>query len=239
MKQCLRGLVRCQPLGWGLVLTTVAASACRGGPVSVAPQGLRPAERAVVARWVAAFTPDRPRLYEIRPWRFQNERGSAAGRAAVRIVPPDSLRFDYRGPFGRSGAAVVIGDSALWVEPEEEFGGLVALAPLFWGSIGLPPHPPPGAPLYALERRNFRAWRYIVADDTLNWVLRGTPATELVGELRREGRTIGITEVDLNPLTGLATASRIDFPLDVSRFSFTVNAVDTLATLDPTIWHHP
>ncbi len=35
-----------------------------------------------------------------------------AGRGTARIVPPDSLRFDYAGPLGfGSGAAVVIGDS--------------------------------------------------------------------------------------------------------------------------------
>ena len=45
----------------------------------MAPQGFVPAEWDLVAGWVAEMTPSRPRLYEIRPWRYRNEQGSAAG----------------------------------------------------------------------------------------------------------------------------------------------------------------
>ncbi len=152
---------------------------------SLSPRGFMPADRDLVFGWVEEMTPSRPRVYEVRPWRFQNERGSAAGRASIRIVPPDSLRFDYRGPFGKSGTAAVVGDSALWMT-SDDFEGLVTYAPLFWTALGIPPVPPDTAALFSLVGDDFRAWRYILAQDTVDFVLRGSPAVSLLGEIRRQ-----------------------------------------------------
>ena len=201
---------------------------------SLAPQGFVPAERDLVVGWVAEMTPSRPRLYQIRPWRFQNQQGSAAGRATVRIVPPDSLRFDYRGPFGKSGNAVLVGDSALWMT-SEDFEGLVTYAPLFWTALGMPPVPPDTAALFSLIGDDFRAWRYVLAQDTLDFVLRGSPAVSLLGEIRRQGQVLAQATVELDTITGLVTRSKIDF-YNISRFEFTVQSVDTLASFDPTVW---
>jgi hypothetical protein len=185
---------------------------------------------------VEVFLPASSRLYAVRPWRFRNEKGSAAGRATMRVAPPDSLRFDYSGPFGRSGKAAVVGDSALWVVPEEEFGGLVAVAPVFWAALGLPQMPPEGRQLFGLDRGDLRSWRYVDAGDTLNFVVRGTPPSRVLAEIRRDGRTWAVADVELDPATGIVTQSRIDFPRDKSRFEFTVESVDTTATFDPDIW---
>ncbi len=201
---------------------------------SLAPQGFRPADRELVEGWVAEMTQSRPRLYEVRPWRFKNERGSAAGRASIRIVPPDSLRFDYRGPFGKSGNAAVVGDSALWMT-SDDFEGLVTYAPLFWTALGIPPAPPDNAPLFSLVGDDFRAWRYILAQDTLDFVLWGSPAVSLLGEIRRQGQVLAQATVELDTLTGLARQSKIDF-YNISRFEFTIQSVDTLASFDSTIW---
>ena len=201
---------------------------------SLAPQGFVPAERDLVVGWVAEMTPSRPRLYQIRPWRFQNQQGSAAGRASVRIVPPDSLRFDYRGPFGKSGNAVLVGDSVLWMT-SEDFEGLVTYAPLFWTALGMPPVPPDTAALFSLIGDDFRAWRYVLAQDTLDFVLRGSPAVSLLGEIRRQGQVLAQATVELDTITGLVTRSKIDF-YNISRFEFTVQSVDTLASFDPTVW---
>lgn len=224
-------------LRWFLALgSLVGVVGCSGGPGSIAPVGLAPTDAAVVEGWIGRFQPHAARLYRIRPWRYRNERGSAAGRAVVRVAPPDSMRFDYQGPFRKSGKAAVVGDSALWVVPDDDFGGLVALAPVFWAAVGLPQAPPPGTPVFAMTRGEVRAWRYIVAGDTLNFVLRGNPATRLLAEIRRRGRTIGVADVRLDPVTGFAVKAKIDLPIEPSRFEFTVEHVDTLATFDPTIW---
>jgi hypothetical protein len=209
-------------------------AACTPRLGSIAPLGFEPADRGVVDGWLAGLVPTRSRLYEVRPWRYRTESGAASGRAAVRIVPPDSMRFDYRGPFGKSGNAAVVGDSALWMNGED-FEGLVTYAPLFWTALGMPPVPPDSVALYSLIGDDIRAWRYILAQDTLDFVLQGLPATRLLGEIRRQGQVLGQTTVDLDTLTGLATRSQIDF-YNVSRFEFTVLTVDTLASFDSTIW---
>ena len=201
---------------------------------SLAPRGFMPADRDQVDEWLAEMTPSRPRLYEVRPWRFRNERGSVGGRASIRIVPPDSLRIDYRAQFGRSGNAAVVGDSALWMT-SDDFEGLVTFAPLFWTALGMPPVPPDTAPLFSLVGDDFRAWRYILAQDTLDFVVRGSPAVSLLGEIRRQGQVLAQATVELDTLTGMARQSKIDF-YNISRFEFTVQSVDTLASFDSTIW---
>ncbi|MCP4247360.1 MAG: hypothetical protein GY778_09960 [bacterium] len=146
------------------------------------------------------------------------------------------MRFDYSGPFRKSGKAAIVGDSALWVIPEDDFSALVALAPLFWAALGLPQMPTDGTALFGLSRPQLKAWRYITAGDTLNFVIRGDPVEHISGEVRRGGRTVGVTEVEMDPATGLVVRARIDLPIDVSRFEFTVEDVDTLATFDASIW---
>jgi len=225
-----------RPITLLTVVGVVVSMGCGSGPASIAPVGLAPADRAVVDGWVAEFLPQTSRLYSVRPWRFINERGAAAGRATMRVAPPDSLRFDYSGPFRRSGKAAVVGDSALWVVPEEQFGALVSVAPIFWAALGLPPRPPAGRDVFTLQRDSVRAWSYVERGDTLNFVIRGDPATRILAEMRRRGRTFVVADVKLDPATGMVASSRIDFPTEKSRFEFTVESVDTTATFDASVW---
>ena len=102
--------------------------------------------------------------------------------------------------------------------------------------MGIPQPPPPGTQVQTLVRDDVRAWRYIVAGDTLNFVLRGEPATRLLGEIRRQGRTIGLVDTRLDPSTGYVTEAQIDLPIDVSRFEFTITDVETIDSIDSDIW---
>lgn len=222
----------------GLMLVSILVTGCTPTYEPIAPVGMVPTGGGVVAGWVSEFRPSGARRYVIRPWRYRNERGAAAGRAAVVVVPPDSLRLDYQGPFGKAGRAAVVGDSALWVVPEEEFGGLVALAPLFWAAVGVPQPPPENVPVHALARDDLKAWRYILAGDTLSFVVRGNPPRTLQAEVRRGGRTLGVTEVEFDRETGLVAHAKIELPFDVSRFEFTIQHVDTVAAPDPSIWQN-
>jgi len=221
-----------------VALVLAVTPGCGSGPGTIAPAGLQPGDRGTIAGWTGAFTPSNLRQYDIRPWRFRNERGAAAGRATLRIAPPDSLRFDYRGPFRRQGRAALVGDSTLWVEPEEEFGGLVGSAPLFWAAVGIPLPPPDGRPVLLLERADVRAWQYAVGTDTLSFVIRGVPPRRILAEVRRDGRTVSRADVQLDPVTGFVANSKIDFPGQVSRFEFTIERVDTMATFPTSIWEN-
>jgi hypothetical protein len=221
-----------QLLAAGL-LSAATVSGCGGaGPAPIAPVGMIPTDRATIANWRRPYVPAQARRYNIRPWQFRNERGSAAGRATVVILPPDSLRFDYRGPFRQTGKAALVGDSALWVEPEDELGNLVGVAPLFWASLGVPPAPPEGATILAVQRPALRAWQYAHQGDTITFVIHEHPVLRILGEVRRDGRTVTRAEATLDSLTRYVRQATIEYPLDVSRFAFDVESVEEGVEVD-------
>lgn len=220
------------------LLLAAALHGCGGAPASIAPKGLSPTDRATVAGWIAPYALRERRRHDLR-WRFVNDRGASGGRASVRLVPPDSMRFDYRGPFGRSGAAVLVGDSAHWARPETDLRQVVLTAPLFWAAIGIPRMPPDGSAIEGLATEGRRAWRYVVESDTFDIIeVRGT-RLRLLAEMRRGGRIVVATETRLDPDTRRPIEARMTFPLDVARFSFTVTASDTTVETDPSIWIQP
>ena len=184
-----------QYLGWLAVLI-----GCHGAPKSIAPEGLAPIDRGTVQEWLDQYTLAARRRYDLR-WKFINDRGASGGRASVRLVPPDSMRFDYRGPFGRSGAAVLVGDSALWARPATDLQLVVMTAPLFWAAIGLPHLPPDHQSLAGVATDRHRAWRYAVERDTFDFVeVSGSPV-RLLTEMRRSGKIVVTTETSLDPTT--------------------------------------
>ena len=74
------------------------------------------------------------------------EAARRAGGAPRRIAPPDSLRFDYVGPLGLgAGAAIVVGDSTVWADPEPELSALVPGIPMLWAALGIVRPPAPDA----------------------------------------------------------------------------------------------
>lgn len=230
-----------QYYGACLTLVLMAAgsggSGCRGLPETIAPEGLKPVTIDEVQSWIDDLGLRHPRLYQAR-WLFQNQRGSTGGRIAIRVAPPDSMRIDIRGQLGRSGAAAVVGNSVIWARPEEEFRGLLDVTPVFWAVLGVAVRPPAGADIFALESEGVKAWRYVIRGDTLNFVIEDRQP-KFLAELRRTGRPIGIAEVRFSAETGLPTGGKIELPLQVARFSFTVRSVDTLATFKPDIWAEP
>ncbi|MBI4421319.1 MAG: hypothetical protein HY560_10875 [Gemmatimonadetes bacterium] len=205
---------------------------------SIAPADLAPVPDSTVERWVGRYSLHRPARYDLR-WRFQNDRGAASGRAAVRVAPPDSLRLDFRGPFGKSGAAVVVGDSGLWAKPAGDFHDVLAAAPLFWAALALPLKPADGATVFGAEHPDRRSWRYALARDTFDFIdVRASPA-RLLAEMRRAGRIIGRSEARFDPAGQRLISARMDFPAAESRFTITVEAVDTTETFEPGVWRQP
>ncbi|HEY2824716.1 MAG TPA: hypothetical protein VGI83_04155, partial [Gemmatimonadales bacterium] len=124
----------------------------------------------VVRGWVADLAPQRPARYDLK-WRFENKQGNASGRAVARIAPPDSLRFDYRAPFGHSGAAVILGDSALWARPAADVKNLIPATPLFWLALGAPQAPPLDAQVFGEAKNGRRLWRIVRGGDAMDIVL--------------------------------------------------------------------
>jgi hypothetical protein len=221
-----------------LVATGVAIVAGCTGFASIAPANLAPIARDSVATWVATLQPRVPLHYDLR-WRFENQNGRAAGRAAVRFAPPDTLRFDYRGPFGRSGSALVVGRDAVWAEPEGDFRSLIPVAPVLWASLGIAPPVPPGVEVLGREEPTRRAWRYVDGYEEIDFIHQRDTRPRFLAELRRGGRVVGFAQVELAAPDGPATRADMRFPRDGSRFSFTVQRVDTVAAFGPETWRRP
>src|SRR6476660_10106649 len=120
---------------------------CASAPGPLVPVSAAPVSRQQVTTWVRETEPADPRLLRFK-WLFRDERSSAGGRGSARIAPPDSLRFDIAGPFGSNpAAAAVVGDSAVWVEPEDVIKKLVPNYPLMWALLGVARLPDSGATL--------------------------------------------------------------------------------------------
>lgn len=173
-----------------------------------------------------------------------------AGRGTARIVAPDSLRFDYVGPLGMgSGAAVVIGDSVAWADPEKNFRSLVPAIPMLWAALGMTQPPASDAAVFGTRldstgsaasgptsrRRN--AWRFAQVEDTLDYVVTDSAGREsmLEAEWRRRGKVVARSRSQLDSL-GRAANARVDFPEAPARFELTVVGVDTAAVIPPALW---
>lgn len=217
---------------------TLGLAACAPRLASIAPTGLAPVARDTIDAWLAPYRPSGSVRYDLR-WRFATQKGSTAGRAAVRIAPPDSVRFDYRGPFGRSGAALIVADSAQWTVPERDTRELLPAAPLFWTALGIPQPPPDAAELFARTREGEHAWRYVVDADTMEFVEAGPGPDRLLTEVRREGRIVASTEVRFQPGTRVPLEARLRFPQDGSVLILTVEGKQNVAAFDPSTWRRP
>jgi hypothetical protein len=221
-------------LYYALLAGTLAG--CRTGVAPIAPAQMPPLELTVVASWVDSLLPGGARRYGVR-WTVETQKGQLRGRAAARVVPPDSLRFDYRAPFGRSGAAVVIGDSLRWAKPEER--NPVPPAPLFWAALGIPLRVPPGAVVTGREITGERAWRYAAGEDTLTYVVTTGSGLRLRAMFRRNGDVVGTVVTVFDSASGLPTESTVLFPRSGALFLMTVQEVEDLASVEPDIWEVP
>lgn len=219
-----------------LVLGGLLLPACARGPQPVAPAGMPPLPLPTVAEWVARHQPAHSRHYDLR-WTFETQKGRVRGRGAIRMVPPDTLRFDYRAPFGRSGAAVLIGDSLLWAKPEER--NPVPPAPLFWAALGIPLYPRDGAAITGRPLPTERAWRYAFDGDTLTYVITTSESRRLRALFRRGGNVIGTVETEFEETTEWPTRATVLFPRSGALFLMTVQEVEPLALVDSSIWEEP
>lgn len=217
------------------------AAACTPRLAPLVPEPLAPAESTRAAARAAATLPRRPVAMQFR-WSYRDDRVTYAGRGMARLAPPDSLRVDYRGPFGLgAGAAVVLGDSVAWAEPRGDFDALMPAIPLLWVAFGSVQPPAPDAQVFdgheAGRDGQREVWRFVQGGDrdTLDYVWTTGRGRVLEAEWRRGGsvRARGHTELDAQ---GAAVRARIDFPEASARFELTITARDTLAVIPPGLW---
>lgn len=221
---------------WATV--TMVASGCVGRIHTIAPEYVGPIPRDSVAAWAAPFRPMVHLHYDLR-WRFENDRGKAAGRGVARFAPPDTLRFDYRGPFGRAGSALIVGQRAVWSEPEGDIDDLIPVAPVLWAALGIVVPLSDADTVLGGTTATQEAWRYRRGEEVLDYVHIRTPSPRLLAERRTGGQILG--NVDL-ALVGDADGSRVAvmrFARDRATFELTIRQVDTVAAFPPETWRRP
>ena len=213
----------------------VLLAGCAGRLAPLVATPLAPADRAQALAWTERTVPGHDTAIRFR-FRYQDERRRWAGRGTARVAPPDSLRFDYAGPLGLgSGAAVVVGDSAVWADPAENFRSLVPAISMLWAALGIV-RPPGSEAIVEGERVPPRTiWRFVQGADTLDYVATDGSMRILEAEWRREGKVKARSRTAFDDRALPATA-RIDFPEAPARFEFTVVSVDTAAAFAPTLW---
>jgi hypothetical protein len=210
---------------------------CPGPPAPLVPVALAPASRDSAVAWTRATLPAGPTVIRFR-WHYEDGHVRYAGRGSARIAPPDSLRFDYAGPFGLgSGAAVVIGDTVAWADPAASFRSLVPAIPMLWASLGMVRPPGEGAAVSGLAQAGGRViWRFAQPGDTLAYVATSGVERVLEAEWRRAGgAVVARSRTRLDP-RARPLAARIDFPEAKARFELTVVGVDTAAVIPPALW---
>ncbi len=222
----------------GAAATVAVLQAC-GGIGRLAPADLPPMTPAQVDSWVAPFRPSEAKRFDVR-WTYQTQQGRSSGRAALLFVPPDSVRFDYRAPFGRSGAAVIVGDSILWSEPEEDVGRMIQVAPLLWAAMGIALPPPPEAALSGVESGESVTWRYALPRDTLTYqASTSLPGGVFRAEMRGTDGVIGRVELDFADSAPEPAEAMMRFPGSASLVQFSVVGIKAVEAVDAQFWVEP
>ena len=210
---------------------------------------LEPVARDSATRWTRTTLPRIPTLIRFR-WRYEDEHVKYAGRGTARFAPPDTMRFDYAGPLGLgSGAAVLIGDSVLWADPDKNFRSLVPGIRMLWAAFGMV-RPPAldaevrGAQLVdSASGRGRVVWRFAESQDTLDYVASDSAGrvTQLEAEWRQRGERVARSRSVCDAARHPASA-RVDFFEAASgrrgraKFELTVGAIDTAQVFAPALW---
>jgi hypothetical protein len=226
-------LDRLRALSYIAAGTLVAA--CPPHVAPLVPVPLTPADRQQALGWTEGTVPGHRTAIRFK-FEFQDDRRHWAGRGTARVAPPDSLRFDYTGPLGLgAGAAVVVGDSTVWADPEENFRSLVPGIPMLWASLGIVRPPAADARVESGGEAPRTIWRFARAGDTLAYVVTDGVPRVLEAEWRREGKVLARSRTELRG-RALPAKARVDFPEAPARFELTVVGVDTTADFAAALW---
>lgn len=201
------------------------------------PASLRPAPATDAETFAASLRPSGHLMVRFH-WHLIAEGGSG-GRGAVLIAPPDSLRLDFRGPVGfGSGAAAVVGDTALWAEPADQVQKFVPNYPLLWAMAGIMRPPGNGWTVESHQDPGASAWRYTRGTDRIDYLVRHAKTLILEASVRQDGRPLGhvVTVFDAE---GHLARSRLDVLTTQARLEITFDKVTRQVPFDRESWLAP
>lgn len=217
----------------------LALAACTGAPGPVVPVTVAPVAEATVAGWVRALAPTERLKRTFRVTVTGAQSATAVGRGNVFIALPDSLRFDFRFPFGSNrGAAFVVGERVQWAQPEERVKELVPSYPLLWAMLGHARPPAPGDRLLGLEDANTIAWRYVNGADTVDYFRSRTGRLRLIVETRQAGKVIGRVTTTFGP-DGQPLKARLDVPSGPTRIELEFTGTERPTAFPAWTWNVP
>jgi hypothetical protein len=217
-------------------VVAVLLAACTAAPSGVKPIGLLPATREQVQGWVSATQPGKPLSIDFGAVFTSKQYDAARGSGHISILPPDSLRFDFRGPLGSArSAAAVVGDSALWAEPKEDVEKMVPSYPLLWAMVGVARPPRAGEGMRGLQDGDQTVWQYVRAADTVTYI---RTTREFRAEVVRDGKQIGRVRATYGP-DGVLTKARLDVTSPQARLEITFRKVSSVNGFDKGIWNAP
>jgi hypothetical protein len=207
-------------------------AACTGAPAAVVPESAVGVEPGMAAEWAGGTTPSGRWLHRFK-WQYRDDRSAAGGRGSAHIAGPDSIRFDVAGPLGASpAAAMVVGDSAVWVRPEDAIRKLVPSYPLMWAVFGVARIPAEGRVIWAGQAGTTLAWRGVAGADTVEWA---RAPGRLVAEVRRRGKVVGRVDTRFGP-DGRPATARLTMPEVPARLDLTFTKSDSSAHFPPDVW---
>ena len=208
----------------------LGVAACTVKPPVLVPAATPAATEDQVRNWAAATVPTGGTLHRFK-WLFKDDRSSAGGRGSARIAAPDSLRFDAAGPLGAGKMqAVVVGDSAIWVQPEKSLHDLVPNYPLLWAMLGIATSPPPGATFRGAADGDRIAWEYAMGPDTVQYL-------ETLGK-KHPGKTVGRSETTLGA-DGMPLKAKLTVPSGPAQLNLTFYSSVPTAEFPPGTWIPP
>lgn len=216
-------------------LALVLVGACGGTPGPVVPERAEAVAVDSIPVWTAPMAPNGRTLHRFK-WLYQDSRSSVGGRGSARIAGPDSMRFDVAGPLGANpAAAMVVGDSAIWIDAPDAIRDIVPNYPLLWAGFGIVRAPAGAVPVWAGQAEQVVAWQMVAGGDTVSYALtRGTPM-RLQAEVRRGGAVVARMDAEMTG-PGHPTKARLSVPSRPARLDLTFTLSDSAARFPADVW---
>ena len=219
----------------------ICAVACATGRLQPLPMpvGMAPAELSAAVHWTDSTRPAENREIRFR-WKFQNaSEGSVGGRGRLRLALPDSIRLDAAGPLGvHASAALVVSDTTLWADPEQDVQRLVPNYQLFWAMLGIARVPRGTERVRHFADGTLTAWQFSGGQDTVEYIRENGAVSRLIAEVRQAGQRLGRVETKFGP-DGLPVSSRLIVPHPASRLDLTFYQNVKARPFAPDTWTRP
>jgi hypothetical protein len=221
------------PMAVALTLTACAVAF----PTAPVVGTLRPVPAVDVDAWIASL---RPSVHTSLRFNWTLNQDEGKGRGSVAIAPRDSLYFDYRAPLGsHPGSAFVLGDTAVWAEPQSDVERLVPSYELLWGLVGVARPPRAGWKVDGRRDAVGTRWRYIRGADTTDYVLwKGDGISSLQTTVsidgKRIGRVVTVFDASRHPVK-----ARLEAQINPARLDLTFDNPSKPLTFDREMWLAP